>query len=256
MSRESTVPSSERLSTTSSREAGISDISPNPESRSGPSEGSPRAIAFFDLDGTLVDGQTQYLLVRFLRGEGALGWAFLIGTILWFVAYKAKLVRVTEQARAKSARMFTGMGVESLQQLMDQFNRDVMLPRLHPEAAAALRSHQSRQDLVIVISAAIEPLVRALSLSLGLNEWIATRCEVRSGRYTGSLEGNMPHGVEKARRAQVVMDRTGVEPAACWAYADHETDLPLLRLVGHPVAVRPRPGLANVAHEEGWPVLA
>ena len=59
-----------------------------------------RAVAIFDLDGTLVVGQTQVLLVRFLRRQRVVSRAFVLGTALWFLAYKARLVKVTEASRA------------------------------------------------------------------------------------------------------------------------------------------------------------
>ncbi|MBC7294620.1 MAG: HAD family hydrolase [Thermoleophilia bacterium] len=213
------------------------------------------AIAFFDLDGTLVQGQTQVLLVKFLRRAGVVSAGFVLGTALWFLAYKAHLVKVTQEAREKGARVLAGLTTDQVQGLAARFADEVMLPRLHAGATAALAEHQRQGHQVVVLSAALSPVVEAFCQRLGVSEWAGASCEVAEGCYTGRLSGPMPHGPEKARWAKAYAERHGVDLADCWAYADHETDLDLLCLVGHPVAVSPKPGLREEALKAGWPVL-
>lgn len=212
-------------------------------------------MAFFDLDGTLVVGNTQLLLVRFLRSVGVVGRAFVLGSALWFGAYKAGLVKVTEEARAKGASMLRGLTVEEVEGIMARFREEVLLPRLHPPAVAALREHRAAADRIVVLSAALDPVVATLSGHLGVVHFVGAPCEVTEGRYSGRLSGPTPYGALKAEVAADFMRRWRVEADSCWAYADHTTDLALLRSVGHPVAVNPRPGLAQAAREAGWPIL-
>jgi HAD superfamily hydrolase (TIGR01490 family) len=219
------------------------------------SDGGVRSIAFFDVDGTLVLGQTQLLLVLYLRSRKVIGLGFLLGTGLWFAAYKAKLVKATEGARAKGARALAGLERTRVDSLMSRFTEEVLMPRLHPQAIAALSEHLAQDDRVVVVSAALEPVVKALCDRLGVAEFFGARCQVEGGRYTGRLEGSMPYGDEKAKLALAFAGRWQVDPADCWAYADHETDLALLRSVGHAVAVHPKPGLLKAAQEAGWPIL-
>lgn len=214
-----------------------------------------RAVAVFDLDGTLVVGQTQFLLVKFLRKIHVIGWAFVVGTALWFLLYKAGLVKVTEASRAKGAEVLRGLSEDEVEALMMRFAAEVLLPRLHPGVATALGEHQARGDAVVVVSAALWPLVAALCRHLGVTEYVGAGCEVVEGRYTGRLNTPVPYAAEKARVAAQLMAAHGADPANCWAYADHDSDLELLRSVGHPVAVNPRPGLLVEAKREGWPVL-
>jgi HAD superfamily hydrolase (TIGR01490 family) len=218
-------------------------------------DAEPRAVAIFDLDGTLVVGQTQVLLVRFLRKMGVVSRSFVVGTALWFLAYKVGLVKVTQASRAKGAEVLTGLSEEEVRSLMARFSAEVMVPRLHPASVAALAEHQAEGDLVVVVSAALDPLVEALCAHLGVTERAGARCEVVDGRYTGRLLGPVPYSAEKARVAARFIAQCGADAGECWAYADHDTDLELLRSVGHPVAVNPRPGLRAEAEREGWPIL-
>ncbi len=214
------------------------------------------AIAFFDLDGTLVVGQTQQLLVSFLRRRGLVGWRYLLGVGIWFAVYKLGLINVTDAARAKGAELIAGHWVDEIDRLMDEFAKEALQSRLHPGAMAALNEHLLAGDTVVVLSAAIDPLVRSLGRMVGAEACEGTRLEVAEGQYTGRIEGRHLYGPEKARFARRYLEERGVDPARCAAYADHETDIDLLRLVGRPVAVNPRPGLLSTATAEGWRVIA
>ena len=212
-------------------------------------------MAIFDLDGTLVVGQTQVLLVKFLRKARVVSRTFVIGTALWFVAYQAGLVKVTQASRAKGAEILAGLSKERADELMACFTEEVMVPRLHPAAMAALKEHSAEGDHVVVVSAALDPLVQALCGHLGVDEHAGARCELVDGCYTGRLLGPVPYAHLKAQVAAALIAQRGADPADCWAYADHDTDLDLLRFVGHPVAVNPRPGLRSEAERRGWPIL-
>ncbi|MBU2603528.1 MAG: HAD-IB family hydrolase [Actinobacteria bacterium] len=213
------------------------------------------AAAFFDLDGTLVVGQTQRLLVSFLRAEGMVRFGFLVGVALWFAAYRLGLVKATDAARARGAELMKGMSVSDVAVLMDRFTEEALVPRLHEAAVAALREHQRVGDEVVIVSAALAPVVEALGRRLGVTSCAGTRLEQRGGVYTGRLDGLSLYGTEKSRVALAFATTHGVALENCAAYADHETDVDLLGAVGRPVAVSPRPALARIALERGWPVI-
>lgn len=213
------------------------------------------SVAFFDLDGTLVVGQTTVLLVRFLRSAGVVSRAFVVGTGLWFLGYKVGLIRVTEKSREKGAGVFAGLSDGEVDDLMTRFTAEILVPRLHAAATAALVEHQAAGDRVMVISAALDPVVGALCRHLGVDDFVGTPCEVVNGRYSGRLTGPSPHAAEKVKVAAAFMQRWGADPDDCWAYADHGSDVALLKSVGHPVAVNAHSALLKVARQAGWPIV-
>lgn len=235
----------------------MNGVTAEPSSRAQSAEAvrSGAGVAFFDLDGTLVAGQTTLLLVQFLRRQGVVSRRFLVGTALWFLGYKAGLLRVTERSRHQGARVFAGLGVDEVAKLMDRFTEEVLEPRFEKAAIEALDEHRGIGDHVVVISAALLPVVAAMCRRLGVDDFTGTECEVLEGRYVGRLIGPSPHGEEKREVAVEYMERWGVAAEKCWAYADHGSDITLLRSVGHPVAVNPKPELLAAAKESGWPVL-
>src|SRR5660397_84425 len=188
-------------------------------------------LAFFDLDGTLVVGQTQRLLVTFLREKGMIGLGFLLGTGIWFILYRMGLVKATDRARARAGELFAGMNVQEVDTRMDEFAGEELVPRLHAGA------------------------LNALGRAVGVKDCEGTRLERKDGIYTGQVIGRPLYGSEKARVARAYLEGQGADPGGCSAYADHETDVDLLRLVGTPVAVNPRRELQALAEESGWRIL-
>ena len=215
----------------------------------------PGAVAFFDMDGTLVRGQTPVLLVKFMWRAGAVSLVFLLGTGLWFFAYKLGLVKPTRRVREKAAGVFKGRSLEEVEVAMTRFAQEVLVPRLNRQVVGALREHMAKGVRVVILSAALEPVVKALGRELGVEDCVGAACEISHGRYTGRIDGPVPHANEKTRVAAGFMSRAGALAKDCWAYGDHDTDLPLLRWVGHPVAVNPHPGLLAAAQKAGWPIL-
>ena len=94
-----------------------------------------------------------------------------------------------------------------------------------------------------------------LARVLVLDGGIGMRAEVRDGVYTGRAAGPFTYREGKAEAIRDLAAREGIDLAASWGYSDSESDLPMLRAVGHPVVVNPDAVLARVAREEGWDVL-
>lgn len=215
----------------------------------------PRPIAFFDLDGTLVVGHTHRLLIRFMRRKGKAGLLFYLATELWFVGFNCGIIRPNSRTRAVASQLFKGLTVAEGRALMVELVRDEIAPRLDPASVVALARHQAADDRVIILTAAAEPVVRAVADRLRVEEISATGFDIHEGRYTGGLDTRLMFAGRKVDLARQVIAAAGVDPACCYAYADHESDLPLLRLVGHPTVVRPRPGMRATARAEGWHIL-
>jgi phosphoserine phosphatase len=107
---------------------------------------------------------------------------------------------------------------------------------------------------VVVVSASPEEIVRPLCRYLGIEDVIATKSELdEEGRYTGRIE-RYAYGPVKAQAIAEMAAAEDIDLDASYAYSDSVTDLPMLDIVGHPVAVNPDTELAAVAEERGWEV--
>src|SRR5690606_5867964 len=131
---------------------------------------------------------------------------------------------------------------------------DVIEPIVYDEALDLIRYHQAHGRRVFIISASPEEIVAPLARYLEVDEAIATRAKLHEqGRYTGEVE-SYAYGPYKAEAIARVAELEGIDLEASDAYSDSATDVPMLELVGHPVAVNPDRELARVARQRGWEI--
>jgi HAD superfamily hydrolase (TIGR01490 family) len=130
-----------------------------------------------------------------------------------------------------------------------------VLPRLYPQMLQIAWDHQDAGRPVYIVTAASQDTAELVAHVLGFDGGLGTPLEVVDGLYTGRLAGPMAYRDGKPEIMRRVAVREGVDLASSWAYSDSESDLPMLRAVGHPVAVNPDAPLLRVAREEGWQVL-
>jgi HAD superfamily hydrolase (TIGR01490 family) len=130
-----------------------------------------------------------------------------------------------------------------------------LLGMIRPEARNLIDQHHAAGRDTYIVSASpielVEPLARALDMTGG----IGTVSEVVDGVYTGRLAGPFCYGDGKAIAIGDLAKREGIDLEKSWGYSDSSSDLPMLEIVGHPVAVNPDANLSRVARERGWPVV-
>jgi HAD superfamily hydrolase (TIGR01490 family) len=219
--------------------------------------GAPR-LTLFDLDHTLLSGDSDVLWCEFLMARGVLDRAS-------FEPRNADLAR-RYQAGTVGVQEFCDFYVATLggrtaaewDPLRRDFLAEQVVPRLPAAAHDLVRRHQAAGDLVVLTTATNRYLTELTAHALGIEHLLATECEVDAdGRYTGRTCGlpNMRAG--KVQRLHDWLAGRGATLAqfASTAYSDSQNDLPLLQAVDRAVAVDPDPRLAAVAAQHGWPVL-
>jgi phosphoserine phosphatase len=115
--------------------------------------------------------------------------------------------------------------------------------------------HQDAGRPVFIVTAASQEMAELLAHVLHFDGGIGSRSEVRDGIYTGKPAGPFTYREGKAEAIREVAAERGIDLAESYAYSDSESDLPMMRAVGHPVAVNPDATLQRVAREEGWQVM-
>ena len=131
-----------------------------------------------------------------------------------------------------------------------------VLPRIYPEMLAEVHSHQDEGRPTFIVSAAGNDLVEMVARVLGMEGGIGTRYELDSeGRLHRRLDGPFMYGEGKLEGMRGFADAHDIDLGESWAYSDSASDLPMLRAVGHAVAVNPDAPLLEVARERGWDVM-
>ncbi len=161
----------------------------------------------------------------------------------------------THALRDRISKSLEGTPVKDLTRL----GADVLagvLPRIYPQMLALAHEHQDNGRRVYIVTAASQELAEMLAQVLALDGAIGSQfSEVRDGVYTGRPEGLFVYRSEKALAIEQLAAREGIDLTVSYAYSDSESDLPMLSVVGHPVAVNPDHELARVARERGWQIL-
>jgi len=212
--------------------------------------------AFFDLDRTLMAGSSGFHWAREARRAGLISRRRLAADA--FVNLRFRLEgstdAATDKVRERVGAMIAGRRVRDLQRLSPRVLARV-LPRLYPQMLAVAYAHQDTGRRVYIVTAASQEMAELLAHVLGFDGGIGSRSEVVDGVYTGRAGGPFTYREGKARALRELAEAEEIDLARSWAYSDSESDLPMLRAVGHPVAVNPDAVLARIARDEGWAVM-
>jgi HAD superfamily hydrolase (TIGR01490 family) len=215
-----------------------------------------RGAAFFDLDRTLMAGSSAYQFGRAAFKAGLINRRRLAADTWENIRFRMR--GSTDQGMdAIKDRIFAlleGVSVRDMQRLAPDVLAGV-LPRLYPKMLAIAYGHQDAGRPVFVCTAASQEMAQLMATVLTLDGAVGTVFEARDGMYTGRGGGPFNYREGKAQAIRELAEREGIDLAASWAYSDSESDLPMLRAVGHPVAVNPDTALAKIAREEGWEIL-
>jgi HAD superfamily hydrolase (TIGR01490 family) len=216
-------------------------------------------LTLFDLDHTLLAGDSDQLWCEFLMDRGVLPREP-------FAADNAALAR-DYAAGEVSAQDFCNFYIGTLagrsaggwDELRRSFADERIVPRIPAAALELVARHRAAGDRLVLTTATCRFLSEPSAAHLGIEQLIATECELDAdGRFTGRSQGvlNMREGKLQRLHDWLAQQRLQLADCEPTLYSDSINDLPLLSAVRHAVAVNPDPRLKAVAHERGWPVIS
>jgi HAD superfamily hydrolase (TIGR01490 family) len=214
------------------------------------------ALALFDLDNTLLDGDSDFLWGEFLVEQGAVDRAtFGAANRRFYQQYLDGTLDIQE-FHAFSLGLLAQHEPATLQAWRERFIAERIVPNLSADAHALVGRHRNAGDRLAIVTATNSFVTAPIAPLLGVATLIGTDPEVDArGRFTGRVAGEPAFRAGKVAR---VLAWLGTEAAlldAATFYSDSHNDLPLLERVAHPVAVNADPELARIARERGWPQL-
>ncbi|HVM13707.1 MAG TPA: HAD-IB family hydrolase [Egibacteraceae bacterium] len=214
------------------------------------------AAAFFDLDRTLMSGSSAYYCGKACYREGLYPFKRLVVDGLRGFVFKlfGASEERTEALRDRILEAVAGRDADTYRRLAPGVV-DELLARIRPEAQALLDMHEEAGRDVYIVSASPVEIVDELARALDIAGGLGTQSEILDGVYTGRLAAPFCYGEGKAEVARRIVAERGYDLSQCYAYADSASDLPILQLVAHPVAVNPDRSLMSMAHRRGWPIV-
>jgi len=215
----------------------------------------PQIGAFFDLDGTLVDGFTAAAHAGHRIRNRQSGIGEILGVFEAAVRYRWGRMEF-DRLLTRAAGYLRGEPLTDL----DELGQDIYLRRIdarvYPVMRQVVRAHQDRGHTVVMISSALTIHAAPVATALNIPHLICNHFDVDDdGRLTGRIVTPIIWGARKAEAAAVFAATNDVVLQDSYFYADGYEDLPLMEAVGHPRPVNPRRGLADAAARNGWPVL-
>jgi len=216
-------------------------------------------LVLFDLDNTLLAGDSDYEWGQFLIAKGAVdGPHYEARNKAFYEDYKAGRLDIY----AFLAFALHPLATHSRTQL-DAWHAEYMDTRIRPMITQAARDlvkrHLDEADLVAIITATNSFVTSPIAKEFGIPHLIATDPEEADGRFTGKVAGTPCFREGKVTRLEHFLEDHGTRLnrlSSSWFYSDSHNDLPLLEIVQHPVAVDPDPALRARALEKGWPVMS
>lgn len=212
--------------------------------------------AFFDLDKTLIEGSSVLHFGRAAHRAGLMSRRQLASDAWANVKYRLQgsTDESTDELRQRVLDAIAGRRVTDLARLGPHVMAGI-LPLLYDVVLEEAYAHQDAGRPAYIVTATSQELAESLAGVLVLDGGIGMRSEVRDGVYTGRADGPFTYREGKAQAIRELAARQGIDLAQSYAYSDSESDLPMMRAVGHPVAVNPDAELLRVAREEGWRVM-
>ena len=216
-------------------------------------------LALFDLDNTILAGDSDYNWSRFLIQEGYLDGAIHAEKNEKFYAdYKAgtldiyAFVEFQFKPLARNPRSV-------LNQLLKKYLEEVIKPMITEKARALVKKHQEEGDLIIVITATNSFITKPIAALFGIENLIGTDPEEKEGEFTGKVSGLPSFKEGKVTRLEAWLKNKNLSLAnfeKSYFYSDSHNDLPLMQKVTHPVAVDSDDILSEYATSKGWPQIS
>ena len=214
------------------------------------------ALALFDLDNTLIAGDSDHAWGEFVVAKGLVDSdQFSITNDKFYADYQLGQLDI----HAYLSFALAPLAKFSPQQL-NELHKEFMCEKINPikliKAGQIVEQHRLAGDTIMVITATNRFVTAPIVESLGIDLLIASEGEIINGRYTGKPSGVASYKEGKVIRLQQWLDQTGHDLSGAYFYSDSHNDLPLLNIVDNPIAVDPDPTLRQHALEHSWPVLS
>lgn len=215
-----------------------------------------KTAAFFDLDKTILARSSSFAFARPFYKGGLIGRSDVIRSAYAQFVYLASGADhdQMESMRTYMSKLVTGWDVDKVKQIVAETLDEIVDPMVYDEAIKLIEDHKARGHDVIIISSSGTDVVEPIGQRLGADIAIGTQVAVEDGHYTGEILF-YAYGEGKAEAMLALAAEHEYDLDSSYAYTDSQTDLPMLELVGNPVAVNPDTELRKVATERDWPVL-
>ena len=214
------------------------------------------ALALFDLDNTLLDGDSDFEWGNFLVAKKLVDEKeYETANNYFYEQYKQGSLDIYEYS-AFSFKPLSLRSREELDSLHEEFMRTMILPRIKPKSVELVRKHQNQGDITIIITATNSFITGPIANYFGIENLIATESKVENGRFTIEVDGTPCFQEGKVIRLREWLSENRENLSGSYFYSDSFNDLPLLEIVDTPIVVDPDDKLRQIAVDRKWGIIS
>ena len=159
-------------------------------------------VIFFDIDDTIINGQSQPRLVKYLFFKGKINILFLIRVYFWFILYKLSLIKSPLSIMEYSFRFISGWRIDLTEKILNEFYNDNLKVKLNRKVIDEINYHKKQGNIIIIVTNVFYSLAKIIADNLGIDKVIATNLEIENNRYTGKIKGEIVYGENKVRQSK------------------------------------------------------
>ena len=213
-------------------------------------------LALFDLDNTLIAGDSDYSWGEFLTTKKIVDSAYFKSkNDQFYKDYQAGKLDILAYLEFSLAPL-SALARSELDALHKEFMKKIIEPMWLPKAEELLKTHRDKEDTLMVITSTNRFIVAPICKKLGIEYLIATELEESENKFTGQVSGIPSFQEGKVKRLNNWLNTSNFSLEGSSFYSDSINDLPLLEIVSHPVAVDPCPKLKKEATRRGWKTIS
>ena len=214
------------------------------------------AIAFFDVDGTLLSSTIAhcYIWLRTSSLSPILKFLWIVG-FLPKIVYYLILDRISrEKFNQVFYRNYRGMDAASVKALATDMFENYLRQKIFPEAVSQIETHKKQGDQVVLLTGSLNFIVQPIAEFFEVDAVLAAELAEQDGKFIGELTTEPLIGEQKAIVLKKYAEQAEIPLDDCYAYSDSQSDLPMLNAVGNPIAVNPSKALRKKALETDWEI--
>lgn len=219
-----------------------------------------KKAVFSDIDKTLIPNGSLNLLVQHLYKKKLIPLSLIFRVLYWYLLYKMNWINDFRKVIEKSSQLLmpllTTYTVSEIDELIkDWFKKDI-IKIIYPEVEARIRKLHSQGYEIYFVTSTIEPIAKSFQEYFGFGKIVATELKEINGYYSPYPEGKPCHGLEKSDRIMELAKKDKLDLSKSFAFSDHISDMPMLKIVSYPVVVNPKPVLRLLAKKNKWEIIS
>lgn len=211
-------------------------------------------IAYYDLDHTILAGNSATNLVEEARGRGLMNQRQYRHAIYLSLLYKLGIGDPVNMIN-RMLGWLKGLQEKEIILLCQKVFTEQLIHTIRPEILDSMQMHRKKSGAVVLLSSATFPICEPISRHLQMDDMICTYLHSENGILTGKTSGKLVYGEEKKHRLILHCREHGFDTMEAYYYGDSHTDIHVMQAVGYPVAVSPNRRLYKAALANHWPVL-